>query len=337
MGNIIVTVNGVKYDVNTENTTASVIGFENLSPIPSEHIQAVNVFESSVTFEGQDYPVVSINGYALYNCIILTDITIPASITNIESDAFNGCTNLSRITWENPVNFMSIGSNVFLSVNLSLVTYYNTTSSSQLPNALQSYSYPGNPQIIYNPSPYCFNKGTKILCVDKYIPIEELREGDLVKTYLHGYKKIKWIEKGHMQNNPNKWFNCMYIMKKNTDIDTNFEEKNELFEDLIVTGGHSILVQNIPNQCKKMNKLRLKQGSKTIDDLHLLLCSVSPQFKKIKDKNYYTYYHFCLENEGDDDTRYGVWANGVLTETPSVKQFLKIKGQSYKSDLKAVM
>ena len=48
--------------------------------------------------------------------------------------------------------------------------------------------------------PICFNQGTKILCCNKnlkeeYISIENLKKGDLVKTYKHGYKKIDLIGK----------------------------------------------------------------------------------------------------------------------------------------------
>ena len=31
----------------------------------------------------------------------------------------------------------------------------------------------------------------------------------------------------------------------------------------------------------------------------------------------FKYYHFSLENDGNPDNRYGVFANGVLVETPS--------------------
>ena len=46
---------------------------------------------------------------------------------------------------------------------------------------------------------------------------------------------------------------------------------------------------------------------------------MSKDFIKMENNNTYTYYHLVLENEGDNDLRFGIWANGVLTETPSKK------------------
>jgi hypothetical protein len=63
----------------------------------------------------------------------------------------------------------------------------------------------------------CFNEGTKILCLndkleEEYIPIENLKKGDSVKTYLHGYRKIDLIGKNTLFNNPDKFADCMYKM-----------------------------------------------------------------------------------------------------------------------------
>lgn len=67
----------------------------------------------------------------------------------------------------------------------------------------------GNFTITSIGDPSCFNEGTKILCLNKkleeeYIAIENLRKGDLVKSYKHGYIKIDLIGKNPMiiiQNN----------------------------------------------------------------------------------------------------------------------------------------
>ena len=154
----------------------------------------------------------------------------------------------------------------------------------------------------------CFNKGTKILCFNKetreeeYKAIETLRKGDLVKSYKHGYRKIDCIGKGTFTNgNSHPNFN-MYKMKQ-TEA-----------EDLLVTGGHGILMDSMPWESDCM-----------IDDKYVMPVSVYNKFVKIEDTKEYTYYHFTLENNGDNNRRYGVYANGILTETPSKNQFLSDK------------
>jgi hypothetical protein len=165
---------------------------------------------------------------------------------------------------------------------------------------------------------FCFNEGTKILCMknqlkDEYIAIEKLRIGDFVKTYKHGYRRVSKVIKGTFRNNSKKWNMCMYKMAKTPT--------NGLIEDLIVTGGHSILVDAISEEeQKKYDEMRIPSFSKlTIDNKHLLLSCCSDQFTPMQDNNRYNYYHLLLENNDDEEERFGIWANGILTETPNVK------------------
>jgi hypothetical protein len=168
-----------------------------------------------------------------------------------------------------------------------------------------------------NATPSCYNEGTKILCLNKnleeeYIPIENLRKGDLVKTLKHGYRKIDLIGKNQMINNPEKCTASMYKMVKTDD--------NGLIEDLIVTGAHGILVDEIGNFKEENDKM---YGERVmIDDKYLLMVSISNKFIKLEDTNFYTYYHFVLENDRDD-TRFGVWSNGVLSESTPKIDFIK--------------
>jgi hypothetical protein len=199
------------------------------------------------------------------------------------------------------------------------LTFIQDEENYRPPNNAVDIGYMYHIQSISDPT--CFNEGTKILCLNKkfeeeYIPIENLRKGDLVKSYKHGYRKIDLIGKNPMINNPEKFLNCMYKMKKT--------DENGLIEDLIITGGHAILVDDL-GIFKEENEISF--GSiQMINDKYLLLASLSDQFVKLDNNNLYTYYHFILENNGNDiEDRYGVWANGILTETPSKNYFMSQK------------
>jgi len=164
----------------------------------------------------------------------------------------------------------------------------------------------------------CFDESTEILCLDEnleevYLQISELKVGDFVKSFKHGFRRISTIYKNSLINNINDFHSCMFLMPKNENMT----------KDLIVTGGHSILVDNMTDdEIIKNSKLFKNSDTPKIDDKHLLLAGASEKFTALDNNNEYTFYNFCLENEGDDELRYGVWANGVLVETPAI-QFLK--------------
>jgi hypothetical protein len=159
----------------------------------------------------------------------------------------------------------------------------------------------------------CFNYGTKILTqihgAEAWRPVETLREGDIVKTYKHGYRPISHIGKGVLINDAAIWHSSM------------FKAQMEGFEPLIVTGGHSILVDYLTKEEQQKQALFWERGEEVIDDKLLMIAPVSPLFTQIKERKLFTYFHFSVQNDGDDDRRYGVWANGFLTETPSVNQY----------------
>jgi hypothetical protein len=99
--------------------------------------------------------------------------------------------------------------NVFVSRTLSDGLYY-------------SYNYN---TFTVNPVS-CFNYGTKFLCLnqhfeEEYIPIQELKRGSIVKTYLHGYRRIDCIGRNRMLNDPTNKTSCMFKMEK-TDSNANY-------------------------------------------------------------------------------------------------------------------
>ena len=169
-----------------------------------------------------------------------------------------------------------------------------------------------------SPSTLCFDESTEILCLNKnleevYVQIRDLVEGTLVKTFKHGYRRVTFIYEGTLINDINNSRSCMFLMEK----------KGEMTKDLILTGGHSILVDpsSITEDEKEKNLALFNNLEIFIDEKQLLLSAASSQFVALTDSDEHKYYHFILENDGNDDARYGVWANGVLCETPSKNFF----------------
>ena len=109
-----------------------------------------------------------------------------------------------------------------------------------------------------------------------------------------------------MINDPTNWKKCMYCRKS-----------TENFEDLIVTGGHSILIDSIPKNAEKNEVFKeyYSQPDSMIDDKYLIFAGFCNNFNQITEILPFEYYHFNLKSNSDIDRRYGVWANGVLSES----------------------
>jgi hypothetical protein len=186
-------------------------------------------------------------------------------------------------------------------------TSFLTFDNVSIPNASNgSYiAYVSGPD--YNKSQTitvtCFVKGTNILSKNnEYVKIEDLKIGDEIKTFKNGYVKIKYILVRKMKNE-----NAIHQIHK---------LKNE---NLFLTGGHSLLVDDL-NESEKINILKTWGELKKVDDKFLLLTcfATNPNVIKIDDNNIYDLYHIVLENENEDG-QYGIYSNNVLTESMSIK------------------
>ena len=86
----VITQDKIKYEL-FDDGTAAVRGAES-------YITTANIPEK-ITHGGGggDYTVTSIGDYAFANCSSLASVDIPSSVTNIERDAFYGCTGLKKL------------------------------------------------------------------------------------------------------------------------------------------------------------------------------------------------------------------------------------------------
>ena len=171
------------------------------------------------------------------------------------------------------------------------------------------------------PSAPCFLEGSTILCqvdgVEKYIPVEQLKNGTLVKTSLHGYKPVVSLGKGSIENPGHNERTENRLYKCST---SNYPE---LKDDLYITGCHSIL--EFPITEKQKEDIITHLGRLFItDNKYRLMACVDERAVPWNSKGIYTIWHFALENN-DEKMNYGVYANGgLLVETCSIN-FLKKK------------
>jgi hypothetical protein len=171
------------------------------------------------------------------------------------------------------------------------------------------------------PSAPCFLEGSTILCevdgVEKYVPVEQLKNGTLVKTSLDGYKPVVLIGKGTIENPGNNERTENRLYKCST---SNYPQ---LKDDLYITGCHSILEFPITEKQKEDTIQHLGKLFVTDKKYRLMAC-VDERAEPWNSKGIYTVWHFALESD-DESINYGVYANGgLLVETCSIR-FLKKK------------
>lgn len=198
-----------------------------------------------------------------------------------------------------------------------------TVSDGTLNAPISGISSPANSGYVrvtltYTP---CFGEETKILCLEDnkevYTLITKLKTGSIVKTYRQGYKKIETIGRSKVFNSSVERIpQRLYILKK--------EFYPELTEDLILTGYHSILVDNLTHEERKKTIEYMRNIYITEDKYRLIAC-VDQRALPFEKMGLYNVYHIALENE-DYYSNYGVYANGLLVETCSKRYIKELSG-----------
>jgi hypothetical protein len=208
---------------------------------------------------------------------------------------------------------ISLTANV-LNDNIYIVNYSSGNNDAPASNNLKIFNY--LTFVFIYP---CFKEGSKILCKTGYISIEKLRKGDLIKTSKNGYVPIDMIGKKEIYHSAssNRIKDQLYRCSTN-----NYEE---VFEDLIITGCHSILVPEFKNKEEKEATKKINGDIYVTDKKYRLPACVDERTTVYETPGNYTIYHFALENE-DYYMNYGVYANGLLVETCSKRCLVELAG-----------
>jgi hypothetical protein len=174
---------------------------------------------------------------------------------------------------------------------------------------------------VYTPYP-CFLEGSKILRLDPetdqdvYVPIETLREGDLIKTSRNGYKAIFYIGRKTLQrpaDDPNPR-NRLYRFPKS--------KIPGMREDLCITGEHCTLHTSLSTELKE--RVEEHMGDIYITEyLYRVPACLDERAVPYKGEEPVTIWHFALENHNIYHN-YGVYANGLLVESCSIQYLTEL-------------
>ena len=171
---------------------------------------------------------------------------------------------------------------------------------------------------VYNMAVDGFIKGTQILTDNGYKLIENLRRGDLIKTIKDENKPIHVIGKKEMIH--------MSETARIKDQLYKYSEKEnpDMFEDLIISGTHCILSNDITEDLLEKTK-KLLGDKYMVYEKYRIPSNIDEKSSIYHISGIYTIYNFALENT--DYYMYdGIYANGLLVDCCS-KYYIKEKSQ----------
>jgi hypothetical protein len=153
---------------------------------------------------------------------------------------------------------------------------------------------------LYPEGVVCFGKGSMIQCEGGSVPVEELKVGMKVKTLKHGYKAVTLLGTSVIRNRADseRVRERLYIYPK---------------EHLILTGGHSVLLDEVSGTQLERIKESFGKIHFTEGKIRLMAMDDDEAEPYLK-KGPFPIYNFVLEAP-NEHTNYGVFANGKLVES----------------------
>lgn len=167
----------------------------------------------------------------------------------------------------------------------------------------------------------CFKEDTLILTERGYVPIQDLRKGDLVKTFKNDYLPIDIIGTRQIYHrcSDKRIKEQLYRLPK--------DKYKNMTEDLILTGCHSILVDCYKTKEQRLKTIEINGDTFVTDNKYRLPACADEKAEVYETAGYYNIYHLALEND-DYYMNYGIYANGLLVESSSKRYIKELSGMT---------
>jgi len=259
----------------------------------------------------------NINAAIFYSCTSLSYVTLSANLNTISDQAFQNCSPSLTLLFpgnQTTIQDMSVGSNVFdtgITFNFSSIESYDELIGSDITNEYPNTTY----TYIFNQIG-CFLANSKVLTDKGLISIQLLKKGDLVQTLNDGLLPVKFV-------GMRSFFNKLTEERINAHLyKLNKVDFHELLEDLYVTGGHPLLVdeKDLDEETKK-KLLDMDNTPIITEGKYRVFAMLHPKAKLWNDEKEHDIFDIVLENE-DPKKNIGIWVNGILTESMDEDFFL---------------
>ena len=160
----------------------------------------------------------------------------------------------------------------------------------------------------------CFLEGTCIETDRGQVAVEKLRKNDLIKTYNHGYVPLKLLGVRVVKHMASKERikDQLYVCPKSKFPDAT--------DDLVITGCHSLLLfRDFKDEFERSEVERVNKRICVTDGIYRFpACILTEDTEVYPVKGTFNIYHFALAHD-DIYINYGVYSNGLLTETASIR------------------
>jgi hypothetical protein len=158
------------------------------------------------------------------------------------------------------------------------------------------------------------NYDSKVLTDKGYVPIQDLKKGYNVKALSVGFVPINMIGKRDI------YHPASTERTKDQLYTCSAPEYEEVFEPLVITGSHAILVGRFMKG-EKERTIEILGNTYVKDNKFRLPACIDDRSSVYDVPGDYTIYNLALDND-DYYSNYGIYVNGLLVESCS-KRYLK--------------
>ncbi len=214
------TSGGVRYTIisNTDKTVEVASSNQSAGSDGSASYDGDVVIPETVSYNGRSYTVIGIGQSAFVNCVGMTSISLPSTLTYIRQEAFNVCISLVEITI--PRNVTSIGYNIFSVTSISKITVESSTPATCDYNAFQ-YPQDYNNCVLYVPA----GSKSKYQNASEWKLFKSIFELGPEPGFLNGHEYVDlglpsgnlWATSNYGASSPTEygsyleWYQCGYV------------------------------------------------------------------------------------------------------------------------------